>query len=262
MSWTRTPLIDGAPSLKFADAIPDDVETHTAIYTKLTYKIFSQEPIWDAWTAWINDPNNHASADMIAASSTFSSYALHFTCALEHPSEGSGCCMRDLQEKEQDRVGGWCVYYRPVEDHKGNSAGYDAFHTYRLKDAEFDAFEKNWKGIGSSFEEVITESKLPDQVGGNNLEYLHLFKGEVDSDGEHWSASTFQPDYHVLDQTENLTITEGYPRFGKDDKAKAYYIDRGQTIEPLALRIETIYLNGAFASLFAYSALIASLIVF
>ena len=59
-------------------------------------------------------------------------------------------------------MGGWCVYYIPVEDHKGNSAGFDSFHTYRLKDADFDALEEAYQGSGTDFEKVIADLMLPD----------------------------------------------------------------------------------------------------
>ena len=92
---------------------------------------------------------------------------------------------------DKERMGGWCVYYIPMEDQKGNSAGHDSFHTYRLTENDFDALEEGFHGSGSSFETVIAETKLPDQIGGNNLEYLHRFVGEVDPDSEHWTASIF-----------------------------------------------------------------------
>ena len=74
MSWTPTPLVDGAPSLKFT--VPDGVETHNAIYTKMSYRIFSEETVWNTWTDWINDSTKNASTDMVGAASTFSPYAL------------------------------------------------------------------------------------------------------------------------------------------------------------------------------------------
>ena len=74
MSWTPTPLVDGAPSLKFT--VPDDVEAHTAIYTKMSYRIFTEDTVWNAWTNWINDSTKNASTDMVEAASKFSPYAL------------------------------------------------------------------------------------------------------------------------------------------------------------------------------------------
>ena len=90
-------------------------------------------------------------------------------------------------------MGGWCVYYRPGD------AGIHKFHTYRMQDEDFEEFERNFNGEGSSYEQAISEFILPDTIGGNNLEYLHLFSAELDADGANWTASAFQPDYHVLD---------------------------------------------------------------
>ena len=74
MSWTPTPIIQGAPSLKFAPH--DDVKEQQGIYNKLYYKIFTEEVVWDSWTAWINDVNNHATEDMLKAAEKFSPYAI------------------------------------------------------------------------------------------------------------------------------------------------------------------------------------------
>ena len=78
---------------------------------------------------------------------------------------------------------------------------------------------------------------------------MHLVAAEVDPDGSHWTGSLFQPDFHDLDQTEDPSITTGYPRFGTDEKVKVYWIDRGSTIEALAMRIESTFLMGAIPSL-------------
>ena len=183
---------------------------------------------------------------MIEAANKFSPYAIQIMCALGDGDEGSGCCMRDQSDK--DPMGGWCVYYTPIEDHRGNKTGYDQFHTYRLTDADFDRFENSFDGNGSAYELGIADNKLPDEQGGNNLQYIHLFAGEVDADGEHWTGKAFQPDYHIVDQTEGLSITTGFPRFGADNKVKTYYIDRTSTVEPMAMRVESVYLMGAISN--------------
>ena len=74
---------------------------------------------------------------------------------------------------------------------------------------------------------------------------MHLVAGEVEPDGSHWTGSLFQPDYHELDQVEDLSITVGYPRIGTEEKVKVYFVDRSETIEALAMRIETKFLEGA-----------------
>ena len=68
-----------------------------------------------------------------------------------------------------------------------------------MSDADFDEFENHFYGNGASYEELIAEKKLPTEPSDNNLEYLHLFVGEVDPDGTHWTGTAFQPDYHVID---------------------------------------------------------------
>ena len=86
---------------------------------------------------------------------------------------------------------------------------------------------------------------------------------EVDPSGSYWTGTIFQPDYHNLD-TEDGGIDVGYPRFGNNDKAKVYHIDRGSQIEPFAMRVESIYVEGAVHTAICslYAGLIITLSIF
>ena len=87
---------------------------------------------------------------------TWSTYLIDL---LRGSEEGTGCCFRDQSSK--DPMGGWCAFYIPVQDSKGNRAGIDSFRTYRLSDEDFDAFEQAYAGKGSSYEEAIADKMLP-----------------------------------------------------------------------------------------------------
>ena len=160
-------------------------------------------------------------------------------------------------------MGGWCAYYIPVEDSKGNKAGIDSFRTYRLSDEDFDNFQRGFTGKGSSYEEAIADRMLPSDQDESNLFYIHLVAAEVDPSGSYWTGTIFQPDYHNLD-TEDGGIDVGYPRFGSNDKAKVYHIDRGSQIEPFAMRVESIYVEGAVHTAICslYAGLIIALTIF
>ena len=58
-------------------------------------------------------------------------------------------------------MGGWCAFYIPVKDSKGNKGGIDSFRTYRLSDEDFDTFEQGYTGKGSSYEDAIADKILP-----------------------------------------------------------------------------------------------------
>ena len=150
-----------------------------------------------------------------------------------------------------------------MEDSKGNKAGIDSFRTYRLSDEDFDNFQRGFTGKGSSYEEAIADRMLPADQDESNLFYIHLVAAEVDPSGSYWTGTIFQPDYHNLD-TEDGGIDVGYPRFGSNDKAKVYHIDRGSQIEPFAMRVESIYVEGAVHTAICslYAGLIIALTIF
>ena len=100
MSWVPS-LHENEPSLR--PSSHEDVESHMAIINRMSYRVFTDEAVWDAWTAWVQE--NQASPAELHAVDKFSPYVLEFRCEIGDSEEGTGCCFRDQSSK--DPMGGW-----------------------------------------------------------------------------------------------------------------------------------------------------------